>query len=422
MTANAPSAAREASAAGPVLPRAFWWLWTATLVNRLGGFVVVFLSLYVTLDRGYSASFAGLVTTLYGVGGAVGSVVGGLLADRLGRRTTLLGAQSLSAVGTGALAFTQGPGALAVTACLVGLAGNASRPVVQAVVADMVTAKARVRAFSLVYWAVNIGVAVSAALAGVLAQRGYTPLFLGEAAVTAVCALTVFLAVPETRPDPAQHADDAAQDAEAAAVKLSRQRRFMAFVAVTFLVGLLMQEVSTALPLTMTREGLSARDYGLVISLNGLLVVALQLPASRVLGRFGPAGPLALGTLLLGGGLGMTAVAGSLGTYALTVVVWTAGEILLAPTAMAAVADLVPGHAHGRYQGMYSFAWSSAACVAPVASGYALDTVGPASLWGVSAALGALAAAGYFLILRGRRDDRRPTVGTTDEHDEHDDR
>ncbi|MET7611984.1 MFS transporter, partial [Streptomyces seoulensis] len=96
MTANAPSAAREAGAAGPVLPRAFWWLWTATLVNRLGGFVVVFLSLYVTLDRGYSASFAGLVTTLYGVGGAVGSVVGGLLADRLGRRTTLLGAQLLS--------------------------------------------------------------------------------------------------------------------------------------------------------------------------------------------------------------------------------------------------------------------------------------------------------------------------------------
>ncbi|MCX5384829.1 MFS transporter [Streptomyces sp. NBC_00083] len=414
MTADAQSAARGTTAAGPVLPRAFWWLWTATLVNRLGGFVVVFLSLYVTLDRGYSASFAGLVTTLYGVGGAVGAVVGGLLADRLGRRATLLGAQLLCAVGTGALAFTQGRAALAATACLVGLAGNASRPVVQAMVADMVTAKARVRAFSLVYWAVNIGVAVSAALAGVLAQHGYTLLFLGEAAVTVVCALTVYHAVPETRPDPARQGNDADPGADAGADadagKLSRRRRFTAFVAVTFLVALLMQEVSTALPLTMTREGLSARDYGLVISLNGLLVVALQLPVSRILARFGPAGPLALGTLLLGGGLGMTAMAGSLTAYALTVVVWTVGEILLAPTAMAAVADLVPGHANGRYQGMYSFAWSSAACVAPAASGYALDTVGPTPLWAGSAMLGALAAAGYFLILRGR-----PTGSTTDE-------
>ncbi|MFF5026078.1 MFS transporter [Streptomyces collinus] len=404
MTADAQSAAREATAVGPVLPRAFWWLWTATLVNRLGGFVVVFLSLYVTLDRGGSASFAGLVTTLYGVGGAVGSVVGGLLADRLGRRATLLGAQLLSAVGTGALAFAQGRTALAVTACLVGLAGNASRPVVQAVVADMAGAKARVRAFSLLYWAVNIGVAVSAALAGVLAQRGYTPLFLGEAAVTVVCALTVFLAVPETRPEPVRRGDAAAPDTKAAA-ELSNRRRFVAFVAVTFLVGLLMQEVSTALPLTMTRAGFSARDYGLVISLNGLLVVALQLPAGRILARFGPAGPLAVGTLLLGAGLGTTAVAASLGAYALSVVVWTVGEILLAPTAMAAVADLVPGHAHGRYQGMYSFAWSAAACVAPVASGYALDGVGPTALWVASAALGALAAVGYFLVLRGRRDD-----------------
>ncbi|WP_445283722.1 MFS transporter [Streptomyces sp. DSM 118148] len=403
MIADARNAARAAAAARPVLPRAFWWLWTATLVNRLGGFVVVFLTLYVTVDRGHSASFAGLVTTLYGVGGAVGAIVGGLLADRLGRRATLMGAQLLSAAGTGALAFTQGREALGVTACLVGLAGNASRPVVQAVVADMVTAQARVRAFSLIYWAVNIGVAVSAALAGVLAQRGYTPLFLGEAAMTVLCAVTVYLTVPETRPDPARIEDDTGPDATAGGP--SRRHRFLAFVAVTFLVGLLMQEVSTALPLTMTTAGLSARDYGLVISLNGLLVVALQLPAGRVLARHGPAGPLAVGTLLLGGGLGLTAVAASLETYALTVVVWTVGEILLAPTAMAAVTGLVPGHAHGRYQGVYSFAWSAAACVAPAGSGYALDTVGPATLWGVSAALGVLAAGAYLIILRGRRQD-----------------
>ncbi|MFF8948753.1 MFS transporter [Streptomyces sp. NPDC014940] len=403
MIADARSDARAAAAARPVLPRAFWWLWTATLVNRLGGFVVVFLTLYVTIDRGHSASFAGLVTTLYGVGGAVGAIVGGLLADRLGRRATLMGAQLLSAAGTGALAFTQGREALGATACLVGLAGNASRPVIQTVVADMVTAQARVRAFSLLYWAVNIGVAVSAALAGVLAQRGYTPLFLGEAALTVLCALTVYLTVPETRPDPARSGDDSGPHVEAGGP--SRRNRFLAFVAVTFLVGLLMQEVSTALPLTMTAAGLSARDYGLVISLNGLLVVALQLPAGRVLARHGPAGPLAVGTLLLGGGLGLTAVAGSLGTYALTVVVWTVGEILLAPTATAAVAGLVPGHAHGRHQGVYSFAWSAAACVAPAASGYALDTVGPAALWGVSAALGGLAAVAYLIILRGRRHD-----------------
>ncbi|MHB9863535.1 MFS transporter [Streptomyces sp. YIM S03343] len=400
MTTDARSAAPEAADARPALPRAFWWLWTTTLVNRLGGFVVVFLSLYVTLERGYSASLAGFVTTLYGVGGAVGAVGGGVLADRLGRRVTLLGAQLLSALTTGALAFAQDRVAIAVTACLVGVAGNASRPVVQAVVADVVTPEARVRAFSLTYWAVNIGVAVSAALAGALAQHGYLLLFLGESAVTALCALTVYLTVPETRPDPARRPD--ADPPERAGDSRPR-RRFLAFAAVTFLVGLLMQEVSTALPLTMTQAGHTARDYGLVISLNGLLVVMLQLPAGRITARYGPTGPLVAGALLLGAGLGLTGVAASLEVYALTVVIWTVGEIVLVPTAMATATELVPGRAQGRYQGAYSFAWAAAACVAPAASGYALDTVGPAALWGASAALGALAAAGYFLILRGRK-------------------
>ena len=49
------------------LPREFWWLWTSTLVNRLGAFVATFMALYLTLDRGYSASYAGLVASLHGL-------------------------------------------------------------------------------------------------------------------------------------------------------------------------------------------------------------------------------------------------------------------------------------------------------------------------------------------------------------------
>ncbi|MEV5176595.1 MFS transporter [Streptomyces flaveolus] len=403
MTTDVRSTTRRAADARPALPRAFWWLWTTTLVNRLGGFVVVFLSLYVTLERGYSASFAGFVTTVQGVGGAAGAIGGGVLADRLGRRTTLLAAQLLSAAGTGALAFTQNRAAMVGTVFLVGLAGSAARPVVQAVVADQVTPDARVRAFSLIYWAVNLGVALSAVLAGAVAHNGYRPLFLAEAAVTVLCALTVYVTVPETRPGPARRTS---ADPRATAGELSRQGRFLAFALVTFLVALLMQEVGTALPLTMARTGHSVRDYSLVISLNGLLVVALQLPAGRVVARRGPAVPLVAGALLLGAGLGLTAVAGSLATYALSVVVWTVGEIVLAPTATAAATELVPDHAHGRYHGVYSFAWAAAACVAPVVSGYTLDVAGPAVLWGASAALGALAAAGYLLVLRGRGDQR----------------
>src|SRR6476659_6851994 len=108
------------------LPREFWWLWTSTLVNRLGAFVATFMALYLTLDRGYSASYAGLVVALHGLGGVVSSLGAGVMTDRLGRRPTMLAAQTATAVAVAVLGFMTHPAAIAAVAFLVGMASNAS--------------------------------------------------------------------------------------------------------------------------------------------------------------------------------------------------------------------------------------------------------------------------------------------------------
>lgn len=120
-------------------------------MNRLGAFVAIFMALHLTLDRGYSASYAGLVASLHGLGGIVSSLGGGVMADRLGRRPTLLVAQVSTALSVALLGFVHDPVAIAAVAFLVGAAGNASRPAVQAMMADIVRPEDRVRAFSLNY-------------------------------------------------------------------------------------------------------------------------------------------------------------------------------------------------------------------------------------------------------------------------------
>ena len=177
-------AARE-SVSG--LPREFWWLWTSTLVNRLGGFVATFMALYLTIDRGYSASYAGLVASLHGLGGVVSSLGAGVMTDRLGRRPTMLIAQLSTAVSVAVLGFMVHPVAIAGVAFVVGMASNASRPAVQAMMADIVRPEDRVRAFSLNYWAINLGFAVSSAAAGFIAEYSYLAGFMGEAALTLLC-------------------------------------------------------------------------------------------------------------------------------------------------------------------------------------------------------------------------------------------
>ncbi|MGV9264900.1 MDR family MFS transporter [Kitasatospora sp. NPDC003701] len=379
------------------LPGAFWWLWASTLVNRLGG-VASFLALYLTADRGHSASYAGMVVSLVGLGSVIAAVVGGVLADRIGRRPTLLAAQLLTALTTLALGFADGQLTIASTAFLVGLSSYASRPATSAIIADLVPAADRARAFALNYWAINIGFGVSAALAGLVAAHSYRALFLVDALSTLLCAVLVFSKVPETRPAAPE------RDRSAPGVGLGtvfRDRRFMVLVGLTFAFGLMLQQGNTTLAVDMGRAGLTSAQYGLVIGINGLLIVLLQIPVTRLTKGRHRGILLLAGALLTGWGFGLTAFAGSSALYyAATVGVWTLGEMVQAPTSMSLTAELSSTHTRGRYQGVSSLAWSAASFLGPVAGGLLLDHAGRSTVWGCCALLGTAAAAGYLALSR----------------------
>ncbi|MEU6009810.1 MFS transporter [Streptomyces sp. NPDC047453] len=382
------------------LPREFWWLWTSTLVNRLGAFVATFMALYLTLGRGYSASYAGLVAALHGLGGVVSSLAGGVMADRLGRRPTLLVAQASTAVSVAALGFVQDPIAIAAVAFLVGMTSNASRPAVQAMMADIVRPEDRVRAFSLNYWAINLGFAVSSMAAGFIAEYSYLAGFLIEAAMTMACAIVVFLKVPESRPDPDAHVGHEGGGDAVRLWTVLRDGRFMGVVGASFLIAVVFQQGAVGLPVAMGRAGFTPADYGMAIAVNGVLIVALQIPVTRFIEHRDPGRLLIVSSLLAGYGFGLTAFAGSVGVFALTVCVWTLGEMINAPTQTGLVVRLSPVHGRGRYQGVYTLSWSVAALVAPLMSGAVIDRLGAEWLWGMCAAVGTAAALGYWALMR----------------------
>ncbi|MEV5161320.1 MFS transporter [Streptomyces sp. NPDC053728] len=382
------------------LPREFWWLWTSTLVNRLGAFVATFMALYLTLDRGYSASYAGLVAALHGLGGVVSSLGAGVMTDRLGRRPTMLIAQLSTAASVAVLGFMVHPVAIAGVAFVVGMTSNASRPAVQAMMADIVRPEDRVRAFSLNYWAINLGFAVSSAGAGFIAEYSYLAGFMGEAALTLLCAVVVFLRVPESRPKEAPRAAGVAAPDDVRLSTVLRDGRYMGVVGLSFLVALIFQQGYVGLPVAMGTDGLSSSDFGTAIAVNGVMIVALQIPVTRFIQHRDPRRLLILSSLVAGYGFGLTAFAGSVGVYALTVCVWTLAEIVNAPTQTGIVVQLSPAHGRGRYQGMYTMSWSVAALVAPLMSGFVIDHYGAVWLWGTCAVLGTVAAFGYWLLMR----------------------
>ncbi|WP_367140208.1 MULTISPECIES: MDR family MFS transporter [Streptomyces] len=387
------------------LPRAFWWLWASTLVNRLGAFVSIFLAMFLTADQGHSASFAGFVGALLGLGSVVSSIGAGVMTDRLGRRPTLLIAQASTAVSVAVLGFMTDPVAISVVAFVVGMASNASRPAVQAMMADIVAPEDRVRAFALNYWAINLGFAISSVAAGFVAEYSYLIGFLGEAAMTMLCAVLVFVKLPESRPDAvgaAAAGPGSAKDGEPAVSMgtVMRDGRFMAVVGLSFLIAVVFLQSQVALPVAMADGGFSTKDFGMAIAVNGVLIVAVQIPVTRFIEHRDQRLLLVLAALLGGYGFGLTAFAGSLAVYMLTVCVWTLAEIINSPIQMGLVARLSPVHGRGRYQGMYTLSWSAASLVAPIAGGTVIDRFGADALWAGCAVVGTITAAGYWVLMR----------------------
>ncbi|MEV4491451.1 MFS transporter [Micromonospora coxensis] len=379
------------------LPRTFWYLWTGTLINRLGSFVLVFLAIYLTQERGFSAAQAGLVLGLWGVGGAVGTTVGGTLADRWGRRPTLLTAHVGAATMMLALGLARPVWAVAVGALLLGMFAEAARPAFGAMMVDVVPAADRLRAFSLNYWAINLGFACAAVLAGLAAQSSYLLLFVVDAITTLVTALIIFARVGETRRPTAPIAPKGAPAPAGALRTILTDRVYLVFVALNLFGALVFLQHISMLPIAMGDSGLSPATYGSVIALNGVLIVVGQLFVPRLIKGRSRSHVLALAALVMGVGFGLTAFAEAAWFYGLTVLIWTLGEMLNSPSNATLIAELSPAELRGRYQGVFSLSWQVAGAVAPVAGGLVREHAGNAALWAACAAIGGLMAVAHLV-------------------------
>lgn len=374
------------------LPATYWYLWTGSLINRAGGFVIIYLTIYLTTVQGFSPSQAGLVLGLWAAGGAAGTMIGGIAADRIGRRPTLLVAHLGAVLLLVALAFAQGFPLIAALTFLFGVVAEAARPAFQAMMVDVVPAKDRLRAFTLNYWAVNVGFAVAAALAGLAVRADPKLIFLIDAASALAPFLFILLKVREPRreqPAPAPHAP--VRPAGLGAVL--RDRVFLGFVSLNVLIAFVFMQHLSTLPIAMTGDGIPAQQYGLVIALNGVLIVAGQLFIPKLIKRYERSHVLAVAALIIGLGFGLTAFADSAAFYALTVLIWTVGEMLNSPSSSTLTAALSPAALRGRYQGVMSLSWSVAGFAAPVLGGYVQQHLGDEVLWSMCGLIAIVAAA-----------------------------
>lgn len=368
------------------LPATYWYLWTGLLINRVGGFAVLFLSLYLTAQRGASTALAGLIVGGYGIGGVAGTLLGGVLTDRWGRRSTLLASHFVTAALLVALAVTTNLPVIAALALLLGLAQAMPSPAFVAAIIDVVPAERRSRAFNLQFWAFNLGMAGASLLAGVLAEWSYLGLFLVDGASTLLTGVLIAWKVPETR----RRAGGAEPAAGGMRTALT-DRIFLVFVGLTLLQALLYSQTNTIVPLAMRDDGLDPSDYGLLTALSGLLIVVGQLFVPRVIDRHRKDRVLAVALAVMAAGFAALAVADRLPAYLLAAAVWTVGSMLAAPPNAEINSELAPAELRGRYQAVFFLTFPAASFLAPALGGAGLQVFGEGH-WLIVAAVGGAGA------------------------------
>lgn len=384
------------------MPRPFWFLFAGTFVNRVGSFVVPFLTLYLTQARGVSVSRAGLVVSAYGAGAAFAGPVGGFLADHIGRRPTMLLALGLGGVAMIALGFVERVELLGPLLFLYAAVAEMYRAGVQASIGDLLSPTDRVRAFGLLYWVINLGWSIGLVVGGLLAGVSFRLLFVGDGLTTLLFALLVAAGVPETRPErAATHAAAPRASFVREFTAPYRDRVFVAFLVLSFLIATVFMQNASTFPLDLAARGISKSVTGLLLAMNGIVIVLVQPALSAALTRHDRSRVIALGSAVIGAGFGLHAFGAHAGTFALAVLVWTMGEMAVLPVANAVVADLAPTELRGRYQGAYSLSFGLAIFAAPAAGAFVLEQFGREALWGACAATGLVVAIGQFAI--GRR-------------------
>src|SRR6185437_3581322 len=379
------------------------------LINRLGGFLNLFLVLYLT-SKGYSTEQAAFALTAYGGGAVVGVLVGGTLANRLGPRNATVISMSGTCLIMGSWLYLPSYPVLLAAAVTVSLISQLYRPASATLLSDLTAADRQVMTFALYRFGLNLG-ATAAPLVGLglyyLAGHRYNLVFWGEALIALCYAVLAWVALPANaesrtaKPDERPSRPDRWSSGYLA--MLTDWRYCLYLIAIGVHSAIYVQYLST-LPLNIKTVGIAIAWYTLAVSLNGFIVIAFELLVTKVTQSWPMRLSIALTLGLLGVGIALYGLPFGPAVILSGTLVWSLGEIIGGPAVFAYPAVAAPARLKSYYIGSFQFMFGLGTAVGPAIGGWLFVRLGHA-VWPVLALGSALATALVLVAVR------QPAVG-----------
>lgn len=385
------------------LPKSIYIIFLAQVINRFGDFVLPFLTLFLVKKMGLSYEEAGSAVMLSSLSTIPGSFAGGKIADHFGRKKTYAFFQSIAGVSLFLCAFFKSPYIIITLVCISSFLNGGVRPIISAIITDVLPAEKRQLGFSLSYLGINLGVALGPIVAGFLFNHYISLIFIGDALTSFIAVALVVLNIEETLPDYTKNQSDRNEEKiETGNVftVLLKRPQILVFLIINIFLSIAYTQHSFSLPMMMDSVfgSRGAGNYGTIMSCNAVTVLVMTMFITHKLRRWKPLSAIALAGLLYAVGFGMITFIHSMVLYIISTIIWTIGEILIVTNFGVYIANNTPQNFRARFNAVTTLSWAIGSALGTSLMGRYMDYFGVKAVWPLVFCLALTGAVGMFVL------------------------
>ena len=373
-----------------------WILATIQLINRTGSMVLPFMTVYMTSALGYTKTEAGIIMSIFGIGSLAGSYLGGRWTDKFGPFKVQFLSLTIGGMSYLFIPFLHGFYPLAIGVFICGLINDSLRPAASSMTSHFATEATTTRSFSLMRMAINLGVAIGPAIAGILAGINYMWLFIGDGATCIAAGIVFYYYFKEKQPQ--IHTEK--KHATTAQTSPYRDGKFMLFMLFCFFYAAAFFQIFSGIPLYYKDVYFKPEAaIGLLIGFNGLIVFVFEMiTVSQLEKRFRPNAMIVVGCVMLGLSFLIFNIFHGTIILLIAMLLLSFSEIFAMPFMISRVVKSATPQTRGSYLAAYTIAWALAFIISPYSSTQIIENFNYTTLWWIMGVFCLLTAFGFHSI------------------------
>ncbi|MDE5907144.1 MAG: MFS transporter [Lachnospiraceae bacterium] len=362
------------------LEKEIYVLAIAKLVNALGYFVFPFLSLYLTGNLNISVAIVGIILAVINTISIPMTLLGGLLCKKCNNKAVAILPQLCSAICFFIVVFVNNVAAKIFFSGLGFSVSCVSQPAIDACLGNKCNSDKKTNAFSLVYFAQNVGFGMGSVVAGTIFKINPNIIFIVDAITTIISCIILYLFLANDY----IYSDGKTNNDEG----VKKNKLFVDYNKKEFFVLLILNaiaygQIQFLLPLYL-KEYLGSNStvfYGFLVGLNSVLVIFLSPIVTQIFGQRKLSKTLFFGEFVFAVGYLTYGISLNKLSLLIAMFIFTLGEVLFSVCYMPYLVQDVNKNQVGMISSVANSFYKAGSILSPLVGGLIISFIGYRKSW-----------------------------------------